>query len=267
MTFFCFLVITPVFVPFALSIKTISCLITVVLSLQSFSLNICFAFPYSCSSSSCLGSLTPNICYFVFLGRLSCLLPQVRSAKPGMTVAISGRTHTHTHLMWEVLFSVRSLRVYLLAATMVFIKTLAWCLFVSDEETVMGMTRSLRGADVTAHPLKGLLSRPCTALFSLSHIPSSITPSPLSCSPLWELARDYVSWGFLHIPPFMSSFFPPAELPSKSLPSSLIPLFMVHHRNASSTQTTDIEATSYSKDCPRICVYLSQACGKFVLLV
>lgn len=180
MTFFCFLVITPVFVPFALSIKTISCLITVVLSLRSFSLNICFAFPYSCSSSSCLGSLTPNICYFVFLGRLSCLLPQVRSAKPGMTVAISGRTHTHTHLMWEVLFSVRSLRVYLLAATMVFIKTLAWCLFVSDEETVMGMTRSLRGADVTAHPLKGLLSRPCTALFSLS--PTSPLQLPLLLS-------------------------------------------------------------------------------------
>uniref|UniRef100_A0A669DUT3 ARB2 cotranscriptional regulator A n=1 Tax=Oreochromis niloticus TaxID=8128 RepID=A0A669DUT3_ORENI len=99
---------------------------------------------------------------------------------------------------------------------------------------------------------------------SLSHIPSSITPSPLSCSPLWELARDYVSWGFLHIPPFMSSFFPPAELPSKSLPSSLIPLFMVHHHNASSTQTTDTEATSYSKDGPRICVYLSQIITQYV---
>ena len=103
---------------------------------------------------------------------------------------------TCAHIMWEV--SLCSLKTYRLAATMVFIKTLAWC--ESDEEIVMGMTR---GVDVTAHPLKGIISRPRTTVFAL-HTRHSF--SPLSCSLQWELAQTSGSWGLLHHVSLLVSF-------------------------------------------------------------
>ena len=120
---------------------------------------------------------------------------------------------------------------------MVFIKTLAWCVIESDEEIVVGRTRGLRGVDVTAHPLKGLLSRPFCSVFSPrpSLLPSLPLLSAVRCSGSWHkllAPGDYFS-----ISPFLSSFFPPTEPSSKSLPSSLIPLFLLHRHNASSTQT------------------------------
>lgn len=42
---------------------------------------------------------------------------------------------------------------------------------------------------------------------------------------------------YLSISPFLSSFFPPTEPFSKSFPSSLIPLLLLHHHNTSSPQT------------------------------
>lgn len=132
---------------------------------------------------------------------------------------------------------------------MVFIKNLAWCFSESDgdkSKIVMGMTRGLQGVDATAHPLKGLLSRPRTVLFSLLIHPSfrrsfssqlftavgaganlwllGITsPALLSCLP-----------SFLPLSPPLSPFLPPWSRSSCFI-ATMLPL----HK-----QTTDTEVTS-----------------------
>lgn len=68
----------------------------------------------------------------------------------------------------------------------------------SDEEIVMGMTRGLQGVDVTAHPLKDLLSRPRTVLFFSPHpslLPSLLLLSAVQCSGSWHETSG--SWGLL----------------------------------------------------------------------
>lgn len=135
--------------------------------------------------------------------------------------------------MWEVSV-VRSLKTYQLAATLVFIKTLASCVIQSDKGVFMGMTRGLRWVDVTAHPLKGLLSRPCTVLPP----PPSVCHSFFFSSQLFSPVGAGTKLWLLGITcPFFPSFFLPTERSFKSLPSSLILLFLLHHHNASSTQT------------------------------
>lgn len=102
----------------------------------------------------------------------------------------------------------------------------------SEEEIVTGMTRGLREVDVKAHLLGGLV-----LYCSLPILPSFTLP-------LLSAVHRSGSWHTLLAPgdcfsmsPFLSFFFPPTEPSFKSLPSSLIPLFLLHRHNASSTQT------------------------------
>lgn len=70
------------------------------------------------------------------------------------------------------------------------------------------------------------------------HVPYRSPPSPLSCSFAVGAGTNFCAPGdYFSTSPFLSSFFPPAEPSSKSLPSSLIPLSLLHRHNASSTQT------------------------------
>lgn len=146
--------------------------------------------------------------------------------------------------MWEVSV-VRSLKTYQLAATLVFIKTLASCVIGSDKEIFTGMTRGLRWADVTAHPLKGLVSRPCTVLppphTSLWLQQLLLLLSAVHFSGSWHEALapgDYSS------PlPFPLSSQPSAPLspflPPWSCPSCFITTVLPLHK-----QSTDSEVTS-----------------------
>lgn len=102
----------------------------------------------------------------------------------------------------------------------------------SDEEIFMAMTGGLLGVDVTAHPLIGLVTRPCTV--------SAPHPAPLSrsfSSQLFTAVGAGTKLWLLGITSLFFSFFLPTEPSSKSLPSSLIPVFWLHRHNASSTQT------------------------------
>lgn len=133
---------------------------------------------------------------------------------------------------------------------------------------VMGMTRGLQRVDVTAHPLKGLISRPHTVLFSLSvHPPFHRSFSSQLFSAVGA-GTDPWLLGISSPSPHLSPFFPPAEPSSKSLPSSLIPLSLLHRHNASSTQTNhrhrgDLSRPSSFQTLPRS---LSRPCGKLAVV-
>lgn len=94
-----------------------------------------------------------------------------------------------------------------------------------------------------------------------SRLPPLLLPSAVHCSGSWHerlAPRDYFS-----ISPFLSPFFPPTEPSSKSLPSSLIPLFLLHRHNASSTQTNhrrrgDLSRRGSISDSPTIALTVMQ---------
>lgn len=168
---------------------------------------------------------------FIALGAVS----QTRQARLLQWVGDFSHTLTNTlaNIMWEASV-VRSLKTYQLAATLVFIKTLASCVIQSDKGVFMGMTRGLPWVDVTAHPLEGLLSRPCTVLPP----PPSVRCSVFFSAQLFPAVGAGTKLWLLGITcPFFPSLFLPTERSFKSLPSSLILLFLLHHHNASSTQT------------------------------